>query len=177
MTTLSTFIYLIQPGDTLNAIAERFVTTVAILLDLNPQITDPNLIIAGEEMLVPRADTGGGSGTVPNPVVNTHPNCGACGYNVARFNVTSGYLCDSCGADLRAFGMDRSLNGLTGTVTQPGVWDGWAPRSIDDANADPRVVGQPFTPWENGVWIMSGDQHQEMHWDGVEFVPGRAPNA
>ena len=111
--------------------------------------------------------------TIPNPAVNSHPYCGACGYNVARFNVTTGILCDSCGADLTAFGMVQSVEGLTGTTTQPGVWDGWAPDSLATANTD-GIVGQPATPWTGGLFIMSGDQQEEMHWDGAEWAAGRA---
>lgn len=46
--------YVIQPGDTLSAIASRFGTTVPAIVALNPQITNPNLIIAGDTLLIPR---------------------------------------------------------------------------------------------------------------------------
>jgi len=46
--------YVIQPGDTLGAIASRFGTTVPAIVALNPQITNPNLIIAGDTLLIPR---------------------------------------------------------------------------------------------------------------------------
>ncbi|MBO8126909.1 MAG: LysM peptidoglycan-binding domain-containing protein, partial [Firmicutes bacterium] len=47
------FIYIVQPGDTLFSIAQRFGTTVQAILALNPQITDPNLIFPGQQICIP----------------------------------------------------------------------------------------------------------------------------
>jgi hypothetical protein len=52
--------YTIQRGDTLSKLALRFDTTVKGLMWLNPQITNPNLIITGNTLRVPKT-----SGTVP----------------------------------------------------------------------------------------------------------------
>jgi lysozyme len=46
--------YIVQPGDTLSGIASRFRTTIQRIMDLNPQITNPNIIIAGDTLLVPK---------------------------------------------------------------------------------------------------------------------------
>jgi nucleoid-associated protein YgaU len=46
--------YTVQPGDTLSAIALRFDTTVDELMRLNPQIADPDLIVSGEVIQLPR---------------------------------------------------------------------------------------------------------------------------
>ena len=47
-------IYIVQPGDNLFRIAERFGTTVQVILELNPEITTPSVIYAGQEIrLVP----------------------------------------------------------------------------------------------------------------------------
>ncbi len=43
----------IQPGDTLSAIAASNNTTIAAILAANPQISDPNLIVAGETLNIP----------------------------------------------------------------------------------------------------------------------------
>jgi LysM repeat protein len=51
-------VYVVQPGDNLGSIAQRFGTTVNTLLQLNPQITDPSLIYPGEQIVLP-------SGTIP----------------------------------------------------------------------------------------------------------------
>jgi len=45
--------YIIQRGDTLRIIANRFGTTVDAILKLNPQITNPNLIYAGQSIRLP----------------------------------------------------------------------------------------------------------------------------
>ena len=43
---------LIRPGDTLIKLAECYRTTVENLLQLNPNIENPNLIYAGEKLIV-----------------------------------------------------------------------------------------------------------------------------
>jgi len=48
------FIYAVRPGDTLFEIAQRFGTTVAAILAVNPQITDPDLIFPGQLICIPR---------------------------------------------------------------------------------------------------------------------------
>ncbi|MGI9862552.1 SafA/ExsA family spore coat assembly protein [Moorella naiadis] len=47
------FIYIVQPGDTLNGIASMFGTTVEQILAANPQITNPNLIYPGQRICIP----------------------------------------------------------------------------------------------------------------------------
>lgn len=43
-------IYIVKKGDTLSGIARTYNTTVAILLQLNPDITNPNLIRPGQKI-------------------------------------------------------------------------------------------------------------------------------
>ena len=50
-----TQVYIVQPGDTLKGIAIQFGTTKTILRQLNPQITNPDLIRKGQRLLVPIA--------------------------------------------------------------------------------------------------------------------------
>ena len=47
------FRYTIQKGDCLSVIAQRYHTTVEVLMQLNPEIKNPNLIYAGHTILVP----------------------------------------------------------------------------------------------------------------------------
>ena len=47
------FRYTIKYGDCLSVIAQRYHTTVAVLMELNPQIVNPNKIYAGNTLLVP----------------------------------------------------------------------------------------------------------------------------
>ena len=46
------FVYIIQKGDCLSVIAQRYGTTVKTLCELN-NIKNPNLIYAGNKLLVP----------------------------------------------------------------------------------------------------------------------------
>ena len=48
----------IEKGNTLGGIASRFNTTVEELQRINPNITDPNLIIVGEQLNVPEVFQG-----------------------------------------------------------------------------------------------------------------------
>ncbi|HHW13586.1 MAG TPA: LysM peptidoglycan-binding domain-containing protein [Firmicutes bacterium] len=45
--------YVVQPGDTLSGIARRFGVSLAALLAVNPEITDPDLIFPGEVVRIP----------------------------------------------------------------------------------------------------------------------------
>ena len=47
------FRYTIQRGECLSVIAQRYHTTVAVLMELNPYITNPNKIYEGKTLLVP----------------------------------------------------------------------------------------------------------------------------
>ena len=47
------FRYTIQRGDCLSVIAQRYHTTVEVLMELNPYITNPNKIYKGKTLLVP----------------------------------------------------------------------------------------------------------------------------
>jgi muramidase (phage lysozyme) len=63
--------YTIQRGDTLSKLAPQFDTTVKGLMYLNPQITNPDLIITGNTLRVPK--TGGGTVQPPVPKPKTKP--------------------------------------------------------------------------------------------------------
>lgn len=54
--TGGTEVYTVQRGDTLRKIASRFDTTVEELLDLNPSITNRNLIYVGQKLAVPTGE-------------------------------------------------------------------------------------------------------------------------
>ena len=64
--------YVVQRGDTLSKIAIRFNTTVTAIMQVNPQITNPNLIYAGQVIMIP-AGTGGYPTPVPPPPTTTTP--------------------------------------------------------------------------------------------------------
>lgn len=46
-------LYVVQPGDTLSAIARRFQVDLTALIQANPQIPDPDLIFPGQVVFVP----------------------------------------------------------------------------------------------------------------------------
>jgi|GEM_PF-623251 len=46
--------YVVQPGDSLSGIALRFRTTQQAIMALNPQITNPNIVITGDTLLIPQ---------------------------------------------------------------------------------------------------------------------------
>jgi peptidoglycan endopeptidase LytE len=50
--------YIVKKGDTLSGIAQRFHTTVRRLLQLNPDISDPDWIRAGDTIQMPESDQG-----------------------------------------------------------------------------------------------------------------------
>lgn len=66
-----TFPYTVQPGDTLSKIAARYNTTVSAIMQINPQITNPNRIYAGQVILIPS-----GSGVYPTPMPTNPPPTG-----------------------------------------------------------------------------------------------------
>jgi LysM repeat protein len=53
---MNSYLYEIQPGDTLSEIAEANNTSVEHLMELNPQISDPDLIYSGNNLIVPDGD-------------------------------------------------------------------------------------------------------------------------
>ena len=50
--------YIIQWGDTLTSIANKFGTTIAAIMSANPYVTNPNLIYAGASLKIPKSHTG-----------------------------------------------------------------------------------------------------------------------
>ncbi|MBL1079821.1 LysM peptidoglycan-binding domain-containing protein [Nocardia sp. 2] len=77
--------YVVQSGDTLNAIASRFGLGTAALAAANPQISNPNVIHRGQILVIP------GKAAVPGPeyVVQSGDTLGAI---AARFGVRAAEL-------------------------------------------------------------------------------------
>jgi len=66
--------YKIQSGDTLGALAQKNNTTIAELMAANPQITNANIIIAGQNLNIPGAGTTTKPSIIPtatSPVTST----------------------------------------------------------------------------------------------------------
>src|SRR5262249_44743648 len=51
----TSLIYVVQPGDSLSSIAIKFNVTQQAILDANPKLTDPNKIVAGQQLVIPAA--------------------------------------------------------------------------------------------------------------------------
>jgi len=60
--------YTIKSGDTLSRIAKEYGLTLGQLLDANPEITNPNLIISGQKIRIPQINDG-------KPGLNLNPDC------------------------------------------------------------------------------------------------------
>jgi lipoprotein-anchoring transpeptidase ErfK/SrfK len=60
--------YSIQPGDTMAGIAAANGISVAQLVEANPWITNPNLIVVGWQLVIPSTDSSGGRGLQQEPV-------------------------------------------------------------------------------------------------------------
>ncbi|MBC8497327.1 MAG: LysM peptidoglycan-binding domain-containing protein [Anaerolineales bacterium] len=65
--TATPFIYLIQSGDTLLPIAQRYNITLDELLAANPDI-DPNFLIVGNEVIIPTGDGSLAAFPIPTPI-------------------------------------------------------------------------------------------------------------
>ncbi len=64
--------YTVAPGDTLGLIAERFGLSLEQLVEFN-QITDPNLISAGQVLRIPTADALAGLESIPQTWLRAQP--------------------------------------------------------------------------------------------------------
>jgi lysozyme len=58
--------YTVKAGDTMSGIASKFGVSLDALLKANPQVTNPNVIYAGQVLRVPDKSSGGG-GPAPDP--------------------------------------------------------------------------------------------------------------
>ena len=52
--TPETVIYRVKLGDNLGKIAERFQVSIDVIMSANPEITSPELIRAGQELIIPQ---------------------------------------------------------------------------------------------------------------------------
>ena len=64
--------YIVQRGDTLSSIAQRFDTTVNAIVAAN-QIVDPSLIVVGQKLIIPTTGAEPPSPPEPKPYTRLHP--------------------------------------------------------------------------------------------------------
>lgn len=84
--------YVVEPGDSLSRIAERFDTTVQAIMDRNG-LTDPTLIFIDQKLSIPAASSPGEATATPSPGTGDTETyvvkAGDTAYEIAqRFNVT-----------------------------------------------------------------------------------------
>ncbi len=79
--------YIVQPGDTLRIIAQRYNTTVAAIVTRN-NITNPDRINVGQVLIIPRLGSGGGSMTPPNVITYVVQPGDSLRSIAARYNTT-----------------------------------------------------------------------------------------
>ena len=65
--------YVVQPGDTMYLIAQRFGVSLDALIRANPQVRNPDLIFPGEVIHIPGAGPGVGGGLGPGPGAGPGP--------------------------------------------------------------------------------------------------------
>lgn len=70
-------IYVVQRGDTLRLIADRYKTTIPAILAVNPNILNPNIIYVGQKITLPGAQS-----TQSGPVAYITPDSGTPGSKV-----------------------------------------------------------------------------------------------
>jgi LysM repeat protein len=52
--TAESLIYRVKSGDTLGKIAERFQVSIEVIMSVNPEITRPELIRVGQDLIIPQ---------------------------------------------------------------------------------------------------------------------------
>jgi len=167
--------YVVQPGDYISLIARRLGVSVAAILAAN-NISNPNLIFAGQVLVIP----GGSGGTpVPTSAPTSAPPSGtpvppATG---GKYTVVRG---DTLNAIARRFGVTvqaiMSANGLTNpnlifvgqVLTIPGAGGGGG------ATATPVPTTAPPPPpgasWELGGQVNDFSQPDKMKFAGMFWV-------
>ena len=88
--------------------------------------------------------------TAPFPTVNTVPFCGACGWDVTNNNLNDDELCDSCGADLIAFGFGdllppTALEAVSGVGEVTFIWTDNP--GADTTESRSRLNDETFSAW------------------------------
>lgn len=134
--------YIIQRGDTLLSIASRFGTTVQSILAANPQITNPNLIVVGQVIIIPGAAPGPPSPPPPPP-----PPGGPGTYVVQRG--------DTLSAIARRFGTTvQAILAANPQITNPNLIFPGQVLAIPGAGPGPEPPPPPPPPPPGGTYVV-----------------------
>jgi LysM repeat protein len=164
--------YVIQPGDTLFSIARRFGTSVQALAAAN-RIVNPNLIFAGQSLIIPGADGATGLEDSPAPPPPPPPPSTSGSTYVVQRGDTLFRIAVRHGVTVQAI---SQANGLTNpnliyagqTLTIPG-----GQTNTGDANPPPipptPVPPPPPPPIQTGVNLLPNRSFEEgwYHHGGV----------
>jgi LysM repeat protein len=141
-------LYIVKPGDTLNAIAAEYTRTVASILIVNPQISNPNQLDVGEKIIIP-----GQRETIIITPVSGEPlttiQVGGLGYQPFS-SVTLGFTRDAVVFSIEGV-VNTDVNGFFSTeYTIPSsaqVGELWAVVSIrsDDTGSEITARSNEFT--------------------------------
>jgi len=182
--------YIIQRGDTLCLIAQRFGVSLTDLINAN-SIANPNLVFVGQVLVIPGTSGGGGGGggSNPPPQPTTAPPPASGG---GSYTVQAG---DTLWAIAVQFGVSvadiQAANGLNSTLifvgqvlTIPGASGGGG------SNPPPQpTTAPPPPPATNGAWELGGQVSDfsaasKMTYAGMTWVkrqlrwaPGATPDA
>jgi len=139
--------YTVQAGDTLGHIAVRCLTTVRALLDANPDLVSPNLVIPGQTLTIPEVTGDIPAGGIwegmqfPLPAIPvTGPQAGPCGgsYTVQPGD-TLGVIAIRCETSVAALmtantaitnpnlinpGQTLAMPAEAGQIPAGGIWEG-----------------------------------------------------
>jgi LysM repeat protein len=184
--------YIIQRGDTLGLIAQRFGVSLADLINAN-SIANPNLVFVGQVLVIPSASGGTGNPPPPGPTATSPAPPPASGGTT--YTVQGG---DTLWAIALQFGVSvadiQSANGLNSTLifvgqvlNIPGAGGGGNPPPGPTATSPAPTPPPP--PPSNGSWALGGQvsdfsgaskmTYAGMSWvkRQLRWVPGAAADA
>lgn len=127
--SLNSLDYQIQYGDTLSEIAESNNTSVAHLMELNPNLDDPNVIMAGDHLVIPTNDneTNPYAGWNPEwsqPSEDYLPSSGSSEVYLAESDSSELYLSESDSSELYLSESDSAYDTID--------WNSFEDQPLDD---------------------------------------------
>lgn len=179
--------YTIKSGDTLGELAQRFGTTIAELMRVNPQIKDPDLIFAGKQLRLPgtpvapvgtttTTGTPGGATTPTTPTVTlASPGAVATTLNDPRFDAAriAGQRSTTANAVLEALAVDGVRIEVLPAAEFQGLFPGAGARYEDSTN---RML-IPDTLLNDPVYAAAVLAHEGVHYLDDQANTGRGAAA
>lgn len=155
--------YAVQPGDTLDGIAESHGTTVNALLAANPTITNPNFIEAGNNINIPAGNTPVVPGTTPANISASNTNPSLSGHPAIPTTDGSGTVNSNTGSYTPIVSADNGNGSSPTTSIYGGATSGLlSNNSTNSATTGPGVEGYDaavgnLSQFEQGLQGTLGD--------------------